>query len=379
MSNTNNKHEYGNILAVGWNKHVYIYPDNKEDEINESNVLPQSDQGVKHYDDIMSVTYSENDNLVFTGSHEGRLIAWNFETKRAKYELHLEDPTCISDQPAKEAKSVDCLLVLETKGILLSGTADQYLRFWDTKTGKLLNKVTVDHHPEDALTALATDSENISLFSGDTSGCLKKFNLASFDVDTSKQLETEWFIKAHKAIINSIAVAELKDCKDKFIITASDDRNINLHRFDGIYIGQFGQDEEWNIHKTHKLDNRRKRVDANIKSYGTYAKNDYLEKVLRGEIEERKQEDSEDDEYDGQDNYKKGYTVPNASSLLGYNLEKNQKPKKVKAINEDKYFNAITSMKPKYQIKKEDKKKFFKEMVGIDLDHYKDLIKQIKQ
>jgi len=156
VSNTNNKQEFGNILAVGWNKHVYIYPDNKEDEIFQSNILPQSDQGVKHHDDIMSVVYSRKDNLVFTGSHEGRIIGWNFETKRAKFELHLEDDTCVSDSPALDAKSVDCMLVLETEGILLTGTADQYIRFWDTKNGKLLNKVSAKFHPEEALTAIAS-------------------------------------------------------------------------------------------------------------------------------------------------------------------------------------------------------------------------------
>ena len=56
-----------------------------------------------------------------------------------------------------------------------------------------------------------------------------------------------------------------------------------------------------------------------------------------------------------------------------------KKPKKVKAINEDKYFNAITSMKPKFHLKMDDQSKFFKEMVGIDQHHFKDIIKQLKQ
>jgi WD40 repeat protein len=285
VSNVNNKQEFGSILAVGWNKHVFIYPDNKEDEIAESNILPQSDQGVRHNDDIMSVVYSERDNLVFTGSHEGRIIGWNFETKRAKFELHLEDDTCISRTPAKDAKSVDCLLVLETKGILLSGTADQNLRFWDTKTGKLRNKVKVGFHPEEALTAIATNIENKTLFCGDTSGCIKKFdltkfdfkNLTTYDFNYPIELHVEWFIKAHRAIINSIAIAELKDCRDEFIISCSDDRNIYLHRADGAYVGQFGQDEEWNI---YNLRINIERNDVILKPYGTYAKNDRLEKFL---------------------------------------------------------------------------------------------------
>ena len=239
VSDSNNSNmNMGYILAVGWNKKVYLYPDNKEEDIEVSNVLPPGDQGIKHDDDIMSVIYSKLDNLVFTGSHEGRLIAWNFETKRAKFELHLEDPTCLSETPAKDAKSVDWLLVLDKFRTLISGTADQTLRFWETKTGKLRNKISVQHHPEDALTAIATSKNNSVLFSGDTSGCLKKFDLENFDIDTSTTMTKEWFIKAHRAIINSIAIVELDNCKDKFIITASDDRNINLHRFDGMFIGK---------------------------------------------------------------------------------------------------------------------------------------------
>lgn len=83
----------GYVLSVGWSKKVYCYLDEKEEIIYENNIMPPSDQGIKHDDDIMTVTYSAQDNLVFTGSHEGKLIAWNFETKRAKYELHLEDKT----------------------------------------------------------------------------------------------------------------------------------------------------------------------------------------------------------------------------------------------------------------------------------------------
>ena len=266
----------GFILAVGWNKRVYLYPDNKEEEIESTIVLPPKEQEVKHKDDIMSVVYSKLDYLAFTGSHEGRLIAWKLDGLKMKYELHLEDPTCLSDNPAKDAKSVDCLLVLDQHRTLISGTADQYLRFWDTKTGKLRNKVKVGHHPEDALTALATSKNNDVLFSGDTSGWIKKFDLESFDIDNSTSLTSEWFIKAHRAIINNIEVVELENWKEKFIISASDDRNINLHRFDGIFIGkyqsinllgQFGQDEEWNIYKTHVFDDVRTRKDVIIKKY----------------------------------------------------------------------------------------------------------------
>ena len=94
-----------------------------------------------------------------------------------------------------------------------------------------------------------------------------------------------------------------------------------MHRFDGLFIGQFGQDEEWDIYHTHALDSKRRRNDVKIKNYGTFRKNTELEKILRGEYDEP-QEEFEDDEYEGQEYYKKGYTVTNASSLFGYDINK---------------------------------------------------------
>jgi len=150
-----------------------------------------------------------------------------------------------------------------------------------------------------------------------------------------------------------------------------------------MFIGQFGQDEEWDIYKTHQFDSKRKRNDVKVKNYGTFKKNEELEKILRGEYVEADKDSDDGDDYEGQENYKKGYTVANASSMFGYDASKDhgldKKPKKVKSINEDKYFNAITSMKPMYRLKLEDDNKFFKEMVGVDRQHFEKLIGQLKQ
>jgi hypothetical protein len=51
-------------------------------------------------------------------------------------------------------------------------------------------------------------------------------------------------------VINTIQIVEEKNIKsDRFIVTASNDNNINLHRLsNGVYVGQFGQAKGWNIH-----------------------------------------------------------------------------------------------------------------------------------
>jgi hypothetical protein len=53
----------------------------------------------------MSAVYSGPLNgalgLIYTGAHDGTLIAWNFETGAGKYDLSLNDPSCCSNDPSK--------------------------------------------------------------------------------------------------------------------------------------------------------------------------------------------------------------------------------------------------------------------------------------
>lgn len=86
------------------------------------------------------------------------------------------------------------------------------------------------------------------MVTGDTSGQMKIWDITNVDFDDQKtecQFIEKVFIIAHKALINTIQIVEHKDIKsDRFIITASQDSNINLHRLsNGVFIGQFGKPE----------------------------------------------------------------------------------------------------------------------------------------
>ncbi len=81
----------------------------------------------------MSVAYDRDNGLIYTGGHDGTLIAWQFETGYLKFDLHTGDKTCRSEAAIVDSKSVDCLLVLEERKLLLSGSADQKMRFWDVQ------------------------------------------------------------------------------------------------------------------------------------------------------------------------------------------------------------------------------------------------------
>ena len=54
--------------------------------------------------------------MIYTGGHDGSLIAWNFETGYVKFYLHDYDPTCMSKAGnyIKESKSVDCVNSLKS-------------------------------------------------------------------------------------------------------------------------------------------------------------------------------------------------------------------------------------------------------------------------
>ena len=76
------------IISVGWSRKVHIWADEKEEEVETTKILTQN-ESYGHKDDIMSVVYCNyGAGLIYTGGHDGTLIAWNFETGYAKYYLH---------------------------------------------------------------------------------------------------------------------------------------------------------------------------------------------------------------------------------------------------------------------------------------------------
>lgn len=191
---------------------------------------------------------SNSQQLIYTGAHDGTLIAWSLDNGAGKYQLSDNDPTCTSDNPIKDSKSVDALLVLDGRTDpkekkLLSMTADQWLRFWTlTEQMKPTFKFHCKHPPEDSLSAIAADKDNNVLVTGDTSGQLKVWDISkvSFnDQSTDKFFIEKFFIIAHRAVINTIQIVEDNNIKSgRFIITGSNDNNINLHRLEnGVFIG----------------------------------------------------------------------------------------------------------------------------------------------
>lgn len=192
--------------------------------------------------------------MIYTGGHDGSIIAWNFETGYFKYKLHDLDKTCTSDEFKRKerkikrretlenmivkgktdeklgdkinekfddngsddeevkhklrlaAKSVDAMVILEKKDKLLTMSADQYLRFWnilETQDGKQPSFKKHCKHSDDGkdgLSAIAVSKDNDFIVTGDTSGQLKLWDVSQVDFDKQedeKNFIEKYFIIAH--------------------------------------------------------------------------------------------------------------------------------------------------------------------------------------
>lgn len=132
----------------------------------------------------MSAVFCLKNNLIYTGGHDGSLIAWNFETGYIKYQLHELDKKCMSKDYIKQSKSVDKLLILEEKKKLLSMTADQYLRFWNLfDPNPPTFKFHCKHPEDDSLTAVGVTNDNNTLITADTSGQMKVWDISGVNLD----------------------------------------------------------------------------------------------------------------------------------------------------------------------------------------------------
>ena len=102
-------------------------PDEEEEDFTSCRDLPPVVPPYIHEHDIMSCCFDLQNSLIFTGGVDGALIGWNFETQFPRHRMHewdLTEPRCMSENFIKDCKSVDALVVLEKKHLLLSMTGD---------------------------------------------------------------------------------------------------------------------------------------------------------------------------------------------------------------------------------------------------------------
>ena len=98
----------------------------------------------------MCVAYNRDNQLIYTGGHDGSLIAWNFETGYIKYYLHEFDPTCMSKSGdyIRESKSVDCVRITSFLNSFLAAHSlqEEIDRFSDRRSDDTILGLRCDQH-----------------------------------------------------------------------------------------------------------------------------------------------------------------------------------------------------------------------------------------
>jgi len=108
---------------------------------------------------IAFVGTAGNAEVIVTGSTDGRACVWDLKTLKVRNTLKHEEPvTCLVPLPAPKSH------------LVISGSADNALRTWDTRTGKLIKEHRGHHGP--VLGAAVGHEGNFVLSAGDDGACL---------------------------------------------------------------------------------------------------------------------------------------------------------------------------------------------------------------
>mmetsp|Transcript_26608 Transcript_26608/g.47841 ORF Transcript_26608/g.47841 Transcript_26608/m.47841 type:complete len:974 (+) Transcript_26608:2642-5563(+) len=239
---------YNFIATVGWDKKIYIWPDENEPVVSWIKALPKEGQK-GHTDDILCVEYCKEQKFLVSGGLTGQLFVWMFETGVVRAKLHEKDHSCLPvEDSAAEGKSVEYIGSLQQRSLLLTVTADGSLRFWDLSDLALTSKVKLAHLGKDAVTCAAKSKDGMKLASCDESG-----NLKLSDISNVHRPVDIFFVNAHSALINCVDLFYQSDSDKEFIITGSVDRNVKLFTIRGELLGYFGQGKHWDLNDTECL------------------------------------------------------------------------------------------------------------------------------
>ena len=231
------------IVSAGWDKKIYVWPDENEDVVSWIKSMPKSEQK-GHSDDILSMAYCYRENLVATGGHLGEVITWHFETGFAKAYLHKIDPTLLP-QAGHQNKSVEALLYSRSLENLLSVSSDTCLRFWDLKNNELVGKTMLEHQEGELITTAHLSEEENYLVTGDESG-----NVKVWTIKKPRVVEPLCFFEAFTDSITSLDIFNQEDLPFTYVIATAYDKNVKIFTTTGKYCGFLGSGKRLNLEST---------------------------------------------------------------------------------------------------------------------------------
>ena len=233
------------IISVGWDKLVYIWPDENEPIVSWSKCLPASSGTSSkgptgHSDDILSLTYCQREKLIVTGGQLGQVIAWHMETGFPRAYLHEIDPSLLSASE-DEPKAVEDLIYSGLICMLISVSADNCIRFWDMRDITFRHKSVLENNGELITCACLGPAEDV-LVVGDEVGNVRIIGIAA----VSKISVLKHF-NAHRAGITNLQLFTTEETNVTLLLTTGVSRNVKLFAKNCNFLGYLGQGKNWDI------------------------------------------------------------------------------------------------------------------------------------
>ncbi|XP_031555888.1 WD repeat-containing protein on Y chromosome-like [Actinia tenebrosa] len=283
-------HAKSKILTVGWHRKIITYHDDKETFVIRPNACWKG--GQVHQDDILASAYCPP-NFLATSSFDGDIILWCLDREKMIRILKKGSRSLFKSKMKKvgligrerkhsraqvQAKSsafsaVDRLMFLTARAqskaqesATLISSENGNLEFWCLYgTAKPMGTFCAAIGENGSILALATDSSNNILLTGDSNGYISIWDISNYCISRAESIIAQvWSTtqrmssmddiaeappprmiswQAHSGAVVSLEVVS-RDGRT-FVISASSDCTARLWTLKGDFVGMFGQKKMW--------------------------------------------------------------------------------------------------------------------------------------
>ncbi|GAQ84591.1 hypothetical protein KFL_001960080 [Klebsormidium nitens] len=237
------------VAAAGWNAHVCVWEDSHTDTVTNHKMF------VGHADDVSCMAMVAP-GVLATGCQDGKVIVWKMDGT-IRTTLKREDRAT----EALERTSVLalCPLPAQAQTLAVAGT-DGKVAIWRIADASLVYLLDTGHMG--TLGPMVSTLDNKTLFTTDTSGTIKSWDLSSgtFRRQTNldgtarrssrrqvtvgpMRIKENYCIQTEDGEMVAIAYADA----ERMVLTACASGSSRLWTSDGVPIGRFGQEKAWNL------------------------------------------------------------------------------------------------------------------------------------
>ncbi|RXN25960.1 WD repeat-containing on Y chromosome-like isoform X2 [Labeo rohita] len=245
-------HHDNQLLTTGWSRLIAQYSIAFSDDIYVKADLSWK-SGCQHGEDILAMDHCPGLGLLATGSFDGEIIIWSLALQKPITRLQ-------TNQQDTAHLPVHRLLFLQRRAqqshlrsdaVLLSSQAG-FVCWWSV-CGPRHNQgqFYVPDGSNENVMGLSTDQENTLLVTGDTCGSIRVWDISQYalngvDMESAEDLPPllhSW--RGHERAIVSIEVLVYES--QLFVLSASVDHRACLWTAQGVCVGCFGQEQQWDL------------------------------------------------------------------------------------------------------------------------------------